>query len=366
MSKTKLQKKLISWFRENKRPLPWRREKNWYYIWISEVMLQQTRVDTVIPYYHKFLKNFKTVEQLANASQEEVLKVWEGLGYYSRARNLHKAAKIIVRDYNSNLPSNREELLKIPGFGPYTTNAVLSLVFDQSYGVVDGNIKRILSRLYAIKDDIQDSKTQNKIQQLMNNLLPVKLPGEFNEAMMELGATICTPTSPLCSVCPLSMDCLARNDKIETILPYRSKKARIPTKQFLACIVYQKDLFLMVKRPQYDMLAGLWEFPVLKNYNGINGINGEITMIRDHFNIETCFEKSWPAIKHTYTHFHLTLYSKLFKATSSEFKSEFYNDYKWIRIEDIRRLPVHKAIWKVLHKIEEELVAISQGYIINS
>jgi len=366
MQNSTIPTKIRTWFRENKRLLPWRGEKNWYYIWISEVMLQQTQVETVIPYYHKFIKKFDTVERLANASQEEVLKVWEGLGYYSRARNLHRAAKLIVNNYNSDLPPDREELLEIPGFGPYTANAILSLVFNQAYGVVDGNIKRVLSRLYAIKDDIRNSRTQNKIQQLMDNLLPAKHPGEFNEAMMELGATICTPTSPLCSVCPLSMHCQARKNKIETILPYKSKRTKIPTKQFLACIVYHQDLILMAKRPQHEMLAGLWEFPVFKYYNGGNGSGGEIATIRDYFNLETCFKKSWPAVKHTYTHFHLTLYSKLFKAASSEFKSEFYKDYQWIMIDDIKKLPVHKAMWKVLNKIEEELVTISKGYVINT
>jgi len=204
MRASKIQSKILTWFRENKRTLPWRREKNWYYIWISEVMLQQTQVETVIPYYQKFIRKFSTVESLAKSSQEEVLKVWEGLGYYTRARNIHHAAKIIVEKYNSSLPPSRDELLNIPGFGHYTTAALLSLVFNQSYGVVDGNVKRVISRLYAIKDDIRNPKTHHKIQELVDNLLPSNYPGEFNEAMMELGATICTSRSPLCSLCPIT------------------------------------------------------------------------------------------------------------------------------------------------------------------
>jgi len=361
-----LHSKIRTWFRKNKRPLPWRGEKNWYYIWISEVMLQQTQVEQVIPYYHKFIKKFNTVEQLAKASQEEVLKIWEGLGYYSRARNLHRAAKIIVDKYHSTLPPIREELLKIPGFGPYTTNAVLSLVFNQPYGVVDGNIKRVLSRLFAIEDDIRESKTQNKIQQLMDNLLPSKYPGEFNEAMMELGATTCTPTAPLCPACPLSKDCQARIKKLEGILPYKSKRAKIPTIRSVACIVYHQDLFLLVKRPEHEMLAGLWEFPVFKLNNGYSDSDFNISSIRNQFNLDISLKKSWPAIKHSYTHFHLNLYSKLFEAVSSEFLSEFYEDYRWLGIDDIKKLPVHKAMWKVLNTTEAELVAIAKRYIVDT
>ena len=237
------QTKLLTWFRKNKRQLPWRGEKNWYYIWISEVMLQQTQVETVIPYYQNFIRKYRRVEALANSSQEEVLKIWEGLGYYTRARNLHRAARIVVKDYNATLPSNREELLKIPGFGPYTTNAVLSLAFNKPYGVVDGNVKRVLARFYAIKDDIRDPKTHHKIQELMDFLLPAKYAGEFNEAMMELGATICLSKSPLCSDCPVSNSCQAYQNNLEKALPFKSKKTKIPINHSLACIIYQKESF---------------------------------------------------------------------------------------------------------------------------
>jgi A/G-specific adenine glycosylase len=321
-------------------------------------MLQQTQVETVIPYYQRFIKRFNSVEQLAKSSQEAVLKVWEGLGYYTRARNLHRAAISIVENFNSALPSIREELMKLPGFGPYTTHAVLSLAFNQSYGVVDGNVKRVLSRLYAIEDDIRDLKTQRRIQELMDSLLPSKYPGEFNEAVMELGATICTLKSPLCSACPISGDCMARKNNLESLLPYRSKKATIPTNRSLACIVTHQDLFLVVKRPQHKMLAGLWEFPVLEIKNGYSVSDIDKSTILNQFNLKTSILQSWPAISHTYTHFHLKLYSKLFEADSSDFQSDFYDDYQWMGIDKIRKLPLHKAMWKVLNEIDKVLKVI--------
>lgn len=361
-----LQNKLLCWFQENKRLLPWRGGKSWYEIWISEVMLQQTQVDTVIPYYHRFMEKFSTVEQLATASQQDVLKVWEGLGYYSRARNLHTAAHIIVTKYKSQLPVNREELLKIPGFGPYTANAVLSLAFNQPYGVMDGNVKRVLSRIYAIKEDIRNLKTLKRIQELMNKLLPQDFSGEFNEAIMELGAMICKPSSPDCMACPLSGDCLAYKQKTVNAIPYKSKKLPIPSRQSLACIIYHQDQFLMVKRPQNEMLAGLWEFPILNMNDGKNKPDQDLKDIKEHFNLEAHYLKSWLAIKHSYTHFHFNLTSKLFHSVKKEFQSDFYDDFRWLDLNNLKKLPLHKAILKVLNPIEEELVSITQRDIIDS
>jgi len=366
MSKSTLTSKLLTWFRKYKRQLPWREEKNWYYIWISEVMLQQTQVETVIPYYQKFIKKFSSVEKMANSSQEKILKIWEGLGYYSRARNLHHAAKIIVKDYNATLPTCREELLTLPGFGPYTTNAVLSLAFDQPLGVVDGNVKRVLARQYALEDDIRNLKTQYKIQELMDSLLPSKYPGEFNEAMMELGAIICTSKSPLCPDCPISNTCKAYRNNLEHTLPFKSKKARIPTNQALACIIYHRNLFLIAKRPQHKMLAGLWEFPTLNMKNENTEFRNAGSLIEDQFNLKTSLKHSWPAISHSYTHFYLKLQSKLFEASSSNFQSDFYDEYKWLMIEEIKNLPLHKAMLKVLNQLEIVLKTVAKRNVINS
>jgi A/G-specific adenine glycosylase len=328
-------------------------------------MLQQTQVDTVIPYYQRFLKNFPSIEKLAGASQQEVLKVWEGLGYYSRARNLHKAAKIIVSEYHSKLPEDRIELLTIPGFGPYTTNAVLSIAFNKPYAVVDGNVKRVLSRLFKIKDDIRDSETQNRIQEIADDLLPEDNPGDFNQALMELGATICKSSAPGCSECPLNSSCQAYRDNLAEILPFKSAKPSIPLRQSLACIIYHENQLLICQRPQNGMLAGLWEFPILSENSGNNNAEHDIRSIQEQFALNSTFIKSWPSVRHTYTHFRFKLHTKLFNSTSKAFRSDYYEDYQWLSLEKLQGLPLHKAIWKILHLIEKELITITQRNIIN-
>ena len=355
-----LQKRLLTWFKKHKRPLPWRETKKWYHVWVSEIMLQQTKVETVIPYYHRFIQKFENLEKLAEASQQEVLKVWEGLGYYSRARNMHKAAKIIVSDFNSQIPIDKAELLKVPGFGPYTVNAVLSIAFNKPYAVMDGNVIRVLARVFEIKDDIRDRETLRSIQILMDKLLPLNHPGEFNEAMMELGATICKSSVPICEHCPILEFCQAYKKNIVNILPFKTPKPKIPLKQSLACIINYKNLYLLAKRPQHVMLAGLWEFPVLNENDGKNIIDHDLKSIQDQYNLKTSYIKSWPAIKHAYTHFRFNLHPKLFLSTSKAFQSQYYDEFQWLKIEEIKRLPLHKAIWKIINKVENDLVIITQ------
>jgi A/G-specific adenine glycosylase len=365
MESKSIQNKLLGWFRENKRSLPWRENNNWYHIWISEVMLQQTQVDTVIPYFNRFIERFRTVEQLANASQQEVLKLWEGLGYYSRARNMHKAAKIIVSEYNSQLPADREEMLTIPGFGPYTTHAVLSLAFNQPYAVMDGNVQRVVARLHAITEDLSETKTLRSIQKIMDNLLPTKTPGEFNEAVMELGAIICKSSSPDCSACPVSNECLAFQTNKVNVLPFKSPKPAIPSRQSRACIIFHDNAFLLAKRPQQEMLAGLWEFPVLPQKSEIDTLSKEMKSINQLFNLNLSYIKSWPAIKHTYTHFRFELSASLFRFRSGKFRSDFYDEFQWVDLKEMKKLPLHKAVWKVLNQVKNDLIGISKGDVID-
>ena len=355
-----IQIRVITWFKKNKRSLPWRRNRTWYNIWISEVMLQQTQVEQVIPYYHKFIEKFKTVKQLARSSEEEVLKLWEGMGYYTRARNLFKTAKILVDQYDAKLPSQKEELLKLPGFGPYITHAILSLAYDLPYGVVDGNIKRVVSRLFALPDDIRASTTHSKIQKLMDRLLPAKSPGEFNEAMMELGAVVCNSHSPLCCKCPISDFCLANKRQIQNYLPFKTAKAKIPVIKFTALIIKYEQKFLAVKRPIGEMLAGMWEFPMVKMVNGETVDSYNAVYLNKHFNLQAHPYESYPEIIHSYTHFQLKLYSKLFFSLTSEFNSDFYKEYRWITLAGLKKLPLHRAMWKVLDVVESNLKIISK------
>lgn len=359
MSENDLRIKLLHWFAINQRSLPWRKNRNWYTIWISEVMLQQTQVEQVIPYFNRFVKSFPTVFELAGASEQNVLKIWEGLGYYSRARNMLKSAQIVVAKYNGELPRDRTLLIKLPGFGDYITNAVLSLAFDLPLAVVDGNIKRIITRLYMIKDDIRKSQTQKKIQSIMDRLLPHKGAGEFNEAMMELGAVICLPRVPLCEKCSISDYCQAKINQVVQLFPYKSSKPKVPVINSVAFIVKHRDCLLIVKRPSAKMLGGLWEFPVAKlgQDQTLRAVDADI--MRHEFGITGIWKKSLDPIKHAYSHFQLCLAAELYIVKSKKFQSDFYTEYRWCPLKELKQLPLHKVMWKILQYVETDLKMIA-------
>jgi A/G-specific adenine glycosylase len=357
---TQMIQRLLHWFKQNQRQLPWRENRNWYTVWISEVMLQQTQVDTVIPYYICFRGQFSDVTQLATATEEEVLKAWEGLGYYARARNLHKTAKILKDQYKAQLPRSQNELLKLPGFGLYITNATLSLAFNLPFAVVDGNVKRVISRIAAISDDIRKPATHVKIQNLVDKLLPPDTSRDFNEAIMELGALVCTPVSPVCEICPLIAYCQSYQKKIVHLIPYKSAKPKNPVVHSMALIFRQRDKFLVAKRPPEKLLAGLWEFPMIQSdhHNDAGIIKADTIYKRTGLSVTIL--KHWPEIRHSYTHFNLRLHSALLDSITGEFRSDFYVENKWLDMDKIIQLPLHRAMWKVLNKVGSELKIITQ------
>ena len=213
--------RILSWYAQHRRDLPWRKTRDPYRIWISEIMLQQTQVDTVIPYYHRFIEKFPVVEDLAEASMEDVLKVWENLGYYSRARNLHAAAGQLVKRSGGRFPENRDGLLLLPGIGPYTAAAIMSFAFGEQIATVDGNVKRVMSRLFAVPEPIDQSPTRRRLHDLAAELVPERNPSEFNQGLMDLGATVCTPRRPSCRSCPLQGLCLAFQEGLQETLPIK-------------------------------------------------------------------------------------------------------------------------------------------------
>ena len=252
----KLRRALLGWFDRNQRPMPWRGTRNPYRIWVSEIMLQQTRVTAVTPYYRRFLKRFPNIGSLARA--RDILRWWAGLGYYSRARNLHRAARQIVTDHGGKFPRTLEAALKLPGVGDYTARAVLSMAYGQRYAVVDGNVARVLIRVFALRKlTIQDRK---QLQPCADNLLSSSRPGDFNQAMMELGATVCLPRQPLCHSCPLEKHCLAHARKIETRLPARIEKRKRPVIH-LTVLVPRRNGKVMLTRETNGYFSGLWHFP---------------------------------------------------------------------------------------------------------
>ncbi|MEX2602701.1 MAG: A/G-specific adenine glycosylase, partial [Gracilimonas sp.] len=209
MQNSDFSNQLLNWYNDHKREMPWRGELDPYKIWVSEIMLQQTRVDQAWPYFQNFMSLFPTVYELAKADQQQVLKAWEGLGYYSRARNLHAASKDVVQNYNGTLPKNYDEIIKLKGIGPYSAAAITSIAFNKPNAVVDGNVIRVLTRFFGIEDDTRSSKTRKQVQEFANQLIDEKRPGDFNQALMELGAEVCTPTKPDCQACPVQSGCIA-------------------------------------------------------------------------------------------------------------------------------------------------------------
>ncbi|MEG0310610.1 MAG: A/G-specific adenine glycosylase [Eubacterium sp.] len=252
---------LLTWFHKAKRNLPFRETKNPYCIWISEIMAQQTQIDTLIPYYHRFTATFPTVQALANAPEESVLKLWEGLGYYSRAKNLHKASKIICSDYGGIFPDHYTELIKLPGIGPYTGGAIASIAYQEKVPAIDGNVLRVIARFNNDHSDIAEPKVKASITHFVTAILPDS-PGDFNEALMELGALICTPKNPKCLLCPVNTLCKAYESGTCNDLPVKSKKIKQKKLDMEVAIIEQDRNLYLIKRPPKGLLANLWSFPI--------------------------------------------------------------------------------------------------------
>lgn len=266
----KFSETLIAWYQSKKRDLPWRNTSNPYFIWLSEIILQQTRVDQGMPYYIKFVEAFPTIDDLANASQDEVLRLWQGLGYYSRGRNLHFTAKQVVAVFNAAFPTNYNDLIKLKGIGPYTAAAIASFCGNEHKAVVDGNVYRVLARYFGIESDISSTLAQKEFQQLASGLLSIKNPGIHNQAIMEFGALQCVPKNPNCNQCPFQTSCFAfLNKKIDS-LPYKSKKAKVKIRYFNYLVINKDDFTLIRKRPAGDIWEGLYEFPLIESHEDLD------------------------------------------------------------------------------------------------
>lgn len=255
---------LVDWYLANKRMLPWRENQNPYTVWISEIMLQQTKVDTVIPYFNRFVEKYPTPKDLADADEEDVLKSWEGLGYYSRARNLQSAVREVVEKYDGKVPANKEELGELKGVGPYTRGAILSIAFNQPEPAVDGNVMRVFSRVFLIDDDIAKAKTRTHFEMLVREVISKEDPSSFNQGIMDLGATICTPKSPACMLCPVQQYCRAYAVGAENDLPIKTKAKKQKHIAYAALLIKnQAGDYMIEKRPETGLLANLYQFPMV-------------------------------------------------------------------------------------------------------
>lgn len=257
----KIRNPIIKWYQENKRELPWRKEKNPYHIWISEIMLQQTRIEAVKEYYKRFLEELPTIAKLAEIDEQKLLKLWEGLGYYNRARNLKKAAQIIQERYHGNMPKTYQELLQLPGIGEYTAGAIASIAYDEKVPAVDGNVLRVLSRIVASRKDILEVKTKKEMTEKLKTIMP-KEAGDFNEGLMELGELICIPNGkPLCMQCPIQKHCIANQQGLTEEIPIRKQKIKRRMEEKTIFLIEYDEEIVIQKREQTGLLAGMYEFP---------------------------------------------------------------------------------------------------------
>ncbi len=343
-----IQEALLEWYRVHQRDLPWRRTKDPYAIWISEIMLQQTQVGTVVPYYHRFLEKFPDVRSLARADLETVLKLWEGLGYYSRARNIYTAARKVMTDFGGIIPSSVENLRKLPGIGRYTAGAIASIAFGLDEPVLDGNVERVLCRVFYIKENPKETRTHQRLWSLAQMLIPDGRASFFNQAMMDLGATICVPRNPRCPVCPLSKLCEAfRRDKQNT-LPVRVKRKPVPHYQVAAGVIWKGGHILIDRRKPEGLLGGLWEFPGGKCEAGETLEGCLAREVREELGIRIKVGEKITAVDHAYTHFRITLHVFECLYLSGRPRAIGCAAWKWIRPGQLKEYPLPKANHKVI------------------
>ncbi len=345
----RFRRKLLGWFRANKRSLPWRGQKDWYPIYLAEIILQQTTVEQGLPYYRAFIRRFPHVSALAAADLQEVLKLWQGLGYYARARNMHKAAGILVKEYHGRFPREYKQALKLPGIGPYTAAAILSQAYNRVLAVVDGNVSRVITRLLALEDDIRRTDTQKRIQHVADLLISRKYPGDFNEAMMELGALLCTPRAPRCGACPIRFYCRARAEGKTGHIPYKSPPSPKLKQYHLVMIRERDNRLLLQQRSDEGLLAGMWGFPVRavseKELEKPEELE-EIIFKR------SVLKKISPPMRHIYSHIDLK-YRVLWLREHKESARDKGNG-RWLKRYELESYPIHKAHLKALEWFDKQ------------
>ncbi len=369
-------KRLVLWYQKRRRDLPWRKTKDPYKIWVSEILLQQTQVETVKPYYERFLKAFPTVQALAAAREDDVLKAWEGCGYYARARNLHKAAKLVLAS-GGKLPATQKQLIKLPGIGAYTAAAIASIAFGEAVPVVDGNVERVLARVLCLKNpkfQTPNPKSQsnppplspprkrrgNRIQtaasKIMRTAVEEKLaPGDVNQAMMEVGATICKPRAVDCPACPLNRECRATLRLADpTVLPIKIATKPTPHFHVTAAIIRKRGKILITKRPSEGLLGGMWEFPGGKQEPGETLEACARREIREELGIEIAVQDQLAKVNHAYSHFRITLHAFNCTHVAGRVRKLGVADYKWVRPEALHEYAFPKADRVIIELLETE------------
>ena len=329
--------RLLAWYDKNARRMPWRGENDPYRIWVSEAMLQQTRVETVMGYYGRFIQAFPTVEALARAEEKDVLKQWEGLGYYSRARNLQAGARQVVHDYGGEIPADPAELRKIHGIGPYTAGAIASIAFGIPVAAVDGNVIRVISRLYAIEENPEEKEIRKRVEKMAEGLVSAERPGDHNQAMMDLGATVCVPGTPDCDICPLRALCEAEKRGIAAELP-RLSKAKPPREIRYDLLILHAGNRVLIRKRTERMLQGLWCFPLMEDWKSETERSDEI---RKKWGLSAANPVYRGEAKHVFTHQIWRM--KIYESEVAP-ESEAPKDYRFVTLGELKTLAIPAAM----------------------
>ncbi len=352
-----LRRKLLAWFDREKRDMPWRRTRDSYAVWLSEMMLQQTQVATVIPYYQRFTERFPTVNDLAAANLDDVLQLWAGLGYYARARNMHRAARLVVSTFGGEFPATIEELRTLPGVGEYSAGAIASIAFDLRTPVVDGNVVRVISRLFGITDNPRTGEGRGKMRQLAEKLLPRKRCGDFNQALMELGATVCRPNDAAqCTVCPIRKHCTAHVCNTVASLPTRTQRVATTPETHVVAAIERDDRWLFRRRNKKGLWGGLWEMPsVVLNGEGSAAAAGRITRDLLGPNFSTT-RRPFCRFKHILTHREITFIGHICRPKRAQRKAPPIDAGRWESLDRLESLGLSTAMRKLIGELRRTRV----------
>lgn len=349
MNYKQIRTNLLSWYDSHNREMPWRGESDAYKIWVSEIMLQQTQITTVIDYYNRWIKRFPRIEDVASASLDEILKYWEGLGYYSRARNFHQSCQKII-ETSSIVPDSIEEFQKLKGVGPYIASAVQSIAYNIPSAVIDGNVNRVISRINIY--DINPLKNKKKIQSFMDKMLCKIRPGDFNQAIMDLGRYVCKPRTPLCDECPLKTSCKAYKTNQQSLYPIKVKTPPKPHYNVAVGIIWDKSKILITKRKENGLLGGLWEFPGGKMKKRENAFNAVRREIKEELSINIIPRELIQEVEHHYSHFSVTIQAIDCIYKSGNIKLNGPTDYKWVTPPTLHEFAFPKASIKLFQSIK--------------
>lgn len=339
---SEVSRRLLAWYGETARSLPWRGIHDAYSIWVSEIMLQQTRVETVIPYFHRWMNRFPTLPSLAEASQEDVLRLWEGLGYYSRAVQIHRAARAVMAEHGGVIPEDVVALRALPGVGEYTAAAIASIAFGADLPAIDGNLRRVLSRVFDVSLPVRSPEGERRLLELAQEHLPAGLAGDYNQAWMDLGATICLPKKPACLICPLSEVCLARQHGTQADRPVLPPKKAVPHITVAAAVIDRDGKVLLARRPPNGLLGGLWEFPGGKQEPGEALPDTLRREIREELDYDIQVGSPIGVYQHAFTHFKVTLHAFDCRPGEGEPKALEASALSWAALQELDGYPMGK------------------------